>query len=142
MSMKRYAEERLRMMDIDKDRRKDPTAMCTAKEISTLRGAGGALLWLAREGRPDFAASSAMVMSWDSEGPNIQNLIDTNKLVAEAKATSDEHIRIPPIPIQEVEWCVCSMLHLRKERRPRVREVSSLQLRLSNSVMASWPHFL
>jgi len=43
-----------------------------------------------------------MAMSWDHEGPRVQNLIDVNKTITEIKATADTLIRIRPIPIHEV----------------------------------------
>ena len=49
-----------------------------------------------------------MCMSWESTGPTVAQLLAANKAIAEAKATSDVCVRILPIPVQSVCWCVVS----------------------------------
>ena len=36
--------------------------------------AGGSLLWIGRECRPDLGASCAVSMSWSKEGPTVRNI--------------------------------------------------------------------
>jgi hypothetical protein len=108
VSMRRYVEDKLTSVRLPPQRRKDPKAPLVPAEISQLRGVGGSLQWVTREGRPDVAAAAAMTMSWESGGPFVQNLIDAERCVKELKGTPEVLIRIVPIPLGDLEWVVVS----------------------------------
>ena len=65
-----------------------------------MRGAGGSLLWVGREARPDVAASCAMTMAWGKGGPTVQNIKFCNKVIQELRSTSEAYLRIIPIPLE------------------------------------------
>ena len=93
VSMQRYIEEKLKPVVLPKERLKDKSALLTEQEISWLRGVGGSLLWVGKEGRPDVGAACAMAMSWSSGGPTIDHILAANKTVNELKATATAYLR-------------------------------------------------
>ena len=103
-SMKRYIEEKLRVVTLSKDRLKEKTSLLTETEITWLRGVGGSLLWVGKEGRPDVGAACAMAMSWSSSGPTVEHILMANKTVNELKQTSDVFIRIIPLEPEVSIW--------------------------------------
>ena len=104
VSMKRFIQEKLRPVTLTKERMKQKQELLDEKEISWLRGVGGSLLWVGKEGRPDVGAACAMSMSWPSTGPTVEHILMANKTVAELKQTMDTIIRIMPIPAEESIW--------------------------------------
>lgn len=86
---------------LTKERMKQKQELLDEKEISWLRGVGGSLLWVGKEGRPDVGAACAMSMSWPSTGPTVEHILMANKTVAELKQTMDACVRITPIPAEE-----------------------------------------
>ena len=104
VSMKRYIEEKLRPVALSKDRMRQKEALLDEKEISWLRGVGGSLLWVGKEGRPDVGAACAMSMSWPSTGPTVEHILMANKTVSELKSTMDVYIRVLPIAPEESIW--------------------------------------
>ena len=97
VSMKRYIQEKLKAVTLDKSRLKDKSSLLSEQEISWLRGVGGSLLWVGKEGRPDVAAACAMSMSWSAGGPTVEHILAANKTVNELKQTPDVVLRIIPI---------------------------------------------
>ena len=104
VSMQRYIEEKLKPVVLPKERLKDKSALLTEQEISWLRGVGGSLLWVGKEGRPDVGAACAMAMSWSSGGPTIDHILAANKTVNELKATATAYLRVLPLPPDEAIW--------------------------------------
>ena len=104
VSMKRYIMEKLRPVTLPKDRVKTKDAKLTEQEITWLRGVGGSLLWVGKEGRPDVGAACAMAMSWSSNGPTVEHILMANKTVAELKQTADTVLRVLPIPPDQGIW--------------------------------------
>ena len=104
VSMRRYIVEKLKPVTLPKDRLKDKTALLTEKEITWLRGVGGSLLWVGKEGRPDVGAACAMAMSWSSSGPTVEHILMANKTVAELKATPEVVLRVLPVPPDQSIW--------------------------------------
>ena len=74
VSMQRYIEEKLRPVTLSKERLKQKNDVLTAQETTWLRGVGGSLLWVGKEGRPDVGAACAMAMSWSSNGPTVDHI--------------------------------------------------------------------
>ena len=75
--------------------------MLSEKEIRWLRGVGGALLWVGKEGRLDIAGACAMAMSWSPPGPTVEHILLANKTVKEIKATAEVEFRILPLDPHE-----------------------------------------
>ena len=70
-----------------------------------LRGAGGSLLWVGKECRPDVSSACSMAMSWGSGRPKVMHVKQVNKTIAELKRTSNCYLRILPIP-RETGMCM------------------------------------
>ena len=105
IDMRRYVEEKLSPIHLTRHRLKDgDEAKLTDKEITALRGAGGSLLWIAKEARPDVAAASTMTMSWGSDGPAIKDIKAANKVISELKRTPDYFLRILPVGLETGLW--------------------------------------
>ena len=104
VSMRRYNGEKLKPVTLPKDRLKDKSVLLNEKEITWLRGVGGSLLWVGKEGRPDVGAACAMAISWSSNGPIVEHSIMANKTVIELKATPDVGLRVLPIYPARAIW--------------------------------------
>ncbi|CAE7558955.1 iscS [Symbiodinium pilosum] len=106
ISMERYIQEKLKPIVLPRDKVKDEDCILDGNETTLVRGAGGSLLWIGREARPDMGAACAMAMSFAKEGPKVRNVKWINKAIAELKNTSDTRLRILPIPLQSGIWMV------------------------------------
>ena len=104
VSMRRYVEEKLKPVTLDKERLKKKDSPLTEQETTWLRGVGGSLLWVGKEGRPDLGATCCMAMSWSSSGPTIEHILMANKTVNELKQTPEVALRILPIPAERGIW--------------------------------------
>ena len=104
VTMRRYIEEKLSPLSLPRARLAQRESELSAQETTLLRGIGGALLWVGREGRPDVGAACAMAMSWPKTGPTIDHICQANKVVAELKATPEVCVRILPIPLADGMW--------------------------------------
>ena len=104
VSMKRYIENKLKPVTLPKDRLKQKESLLNEQETSWLRGVGGSLLWVGKEGRPDVGAACAMAMSWSSGGPTVEHITMANKTVAELKMTPEAVIRVLPISPERGLW--------------------------------------
>ena len=104
ISMKRYIETKLKPVTLPKERLRQKAEPLNDQEVTWLRGVGGSLLWVGKEGRPDVGAACAMAMSWSSNGPTIERILMANKTVSELKQTPDVVIRILPIPPERGIW--------------------------------------
>lgn len=87
VSMKRYIEEKPKAVNLPKERLKQKTSPLTETEATWLRGVGGSLLWVGKEGRPDVGAACAMAMSWSSSGPTVDHILMANKTVIESSSS-------------------------------------------------------
>ncbi len=106
--MKLYVTEKMSALPITRARARETTTKCDSNETTLVRGGGGSLLWLGREGRPDLAGKAALVMSWTEGSPTVQHLLDANHAIAEAKAHPDTAVRILPIPVASLCWLTVS----------------------------------
>ena len=106
ISMERYIHEKLRPVVLPLDKVKDEERNLDEHETTILRGAGGSLLWIGRESRPDVAAACALAMAWGKEGPKVKHLKACNKTIQELKNTSSTRLRVLPIPLEEGIWMV------------------------------------
>ena len=105
IDMQRYMEEKLHPVRLHQVRMQlGDEEELTDAEITMLRGAGGSLLWIGKEARPDVTGACAMAVSWASGRPKIKHVTAVNKTIAELKRTSDCYLRIMPIPLQNGMW--------------------------------------
>ena len=108
ISMARYINEKLSPVILPREKVKDENRALDENETTLVRGAGGSLLWVGREARPDVAASCAMTMAWGKGGPTVQNIKFCNKVIQELRSTSEAYLRIIPIPLEDGIWLVFS----------------------------------
>ena len=108
ISMRRYIEEKLSSVILPREKVKDEARPLDENETTLVRGAGGSLLWVGREARPDVAASCAMTMTWGKGGPTVQNIKFCNKVIQELQNTSEAYLRILPINLEDGIWLVFS----------------------------------
>ena len=105
VDMQRYIEEKLRPIVLPREKlRQGDDAPLDEKEVTMLRGAGGSLLWVGKECRPDVGAACAMAMSWGKDGPTVRHVKAVNKTINELKKTSAVYLRILPIDLKEGIW--------------------------------------
>ena len=79
ITMQRYIKEKLRNITLTREKIKDEGRVLDANEVTLVRGAGGSLLWIGRECRPDMGAACAMSMSWAKDGPTVRNIKQINR---------------------------------------------------------------
>ena len=109
IDMQRYIEEKLHAVRLPRARvSMGDEEELTDPEVTMLRGAGGSLLWVGKEARPDVAGACSMAMSWGSGRPCIKHIKGVNKTIAELKKTSDCYLRIMPIALSEGMWLAVS----------------------------------
>ena len=91
-----YAQK-IRPIEINRERRKQRYAYCDEKEITQLRGLLGGLAWLAKETRPDLAGRVA-ILQQALPHPYIQDIIEANVLAKEAVKYATTGLTVHPIP--------------------------------------------
>ena len=96
---------KLKSIDLDRVRRRDKDDKLTEQEKSLLRGVAGGLNWLTTATRPDIAAQTARVQQHIANG-TVKDLIEANKVVAEARDFQHVSIHIQPIPLTELSILV------------------------------------
>lgn len=100
--MEKFILERLHPVPFTLNgRKKDEDA--TEQEKSDARASIGALTWAAKEGRPDCAAGASIIASCLNK-LKVQDVIDLNKTIEEAKVHADLTVTIQPI--EEEKMCV------------------------------------
>ena len=96
--------EKIRPVEIGKDRRSQPTASLTPSEVSDLRSIVGALQYAAVHTRPDISARVGELQSATSKGV-VQHLLDANKLLFEAKRNP---MSLMTLPIDPGQLTICA----------------------------------
>ena len=96
VNQEHYTREKLIMITIERNRKKQRYSHCTEEEISRLRASVGALSWLAKESRPDLAGKVALLQQ-SFPRPRVRDLMEANSITAEAQKTPESGIRIMPI---------------------------------------------
>eukprot|EP00435_Cladocopium_sp_Y103_P011110 s283_g2.t2 len=95
ISQPNYADN-IEKIQLDKQRSKHRYSLCTDAEVSRLRTALGALAWLAKETRPELAGRVALLQQ-SMPKPRVQDLVEANLIIADAKKFSSAGIRMMPI---------------------------------------------
>ena len=103
IDMQKFVEERMKEVPLEVGRAKQKEAAATESERSAARAAIGAITWAAKEGRPDCAASASIIASCLNR-LKIQDVLDLNKAIRDAKKTASMTLRIQPIPMEKLVW--------------------------------------
>ena len=96
IDMKKYVEERLEEVKLEKGRSTMKEEKANAEEIAATRAAVGAVTWAAKEGRPDCAAGASLIAGC-LNSLRIQDILDLNKIIRETKQHPNMSIKIQPI---------------------------------------------
>ena len=94
-------------ISIDRHRRKDEKAVVTERERQSLRGLIGSLQYAATNTRPDVSARLNFLQS-KINCATIQDLLDANRLLGDAKKHSDTKISIQHIPEEHIRMMAYS----------------------------------
>ena len=92
-----YTSERIRPIEISKERKRRRFGRCSATEESDLRTLTGALAWLSKETRCDLAGKVALLQQCFPR-PQVRDLIFANSVAKEALDHRDLGIHVMPIP--------------------------------------------
>jgi hypothetical protein len=105
VDMQKFVEERLREVSLAVGRASQKDEDATDAEKTEARAVVGALTWAAKEGRPDCAAA-ASIIAGTLNRMKVQDILDLNKAVREAKKSSTMSLRIQPIAPDQIIWGV------------------------------------
>ena len=103
VDMQKFVEERLREVNLAVGRASQKDEDATDAEKTEARALVGALTWAAKEGRPDCAAA-ASIIAGTLNRMKVQDILDLNKAVREAKKSSTMSLRIQPIAPDQIIW--------------------------------------
>ena len=105
IDMQKFIEERLKEVPLEVGRAAKKEEDANDQERSDARAVIGALTWAAKEGRPDCAAAASIIAGTLSK-MKVQDVLDLNKAVREAKKTSTMCLKIQPIDPRRMVWGV------------------------------------
>ena len=98
---KMYVQEKIKQIEIPKDRKTQKYALCTPEETSSLRTALGSLAWLAKETRPDLMGR-VCILQQCMPHPYMRDMLEANALSKEAMEETETGIILTPIPMKEI----------------------------------------
>ena len=90
-------------IDIPKIRRKEVESKITSHELQQLRALCGSLQYAAVHARPDIMAKVSFMQKKVCSA-EVKDLIEANKILKEAKETSETSILVQPIPMKDVTF--------------------------------------
>ena len=102
IDQEKYVED-IPPIQIDRDRRKQCKEKVTESERQALRGLVGSLQYAATNSRPDVSARLSFLQA-KLNAATIQELLDANKLLQDAKMFKNTRIKIKPIPLSAVRF--------------------------------------
>eukprot|EP00435_Cladocopium_sp_Y103_P031408 s420_g7.t4 len=105
IDMQKFVEERLKEVSLGVGRAAMKDADATEEERAQSRAVIGALTWAAKEGRPDCAAAASLIAGTLNR-MKVQDVLDLNRAVREAKKHSDLCLKIQPINPSRMVWGV------------------------------------
>ena len=105
IDMQAFVQERLKAVELEKERMKQKNEPINEQERSRVRSACGALNWLGREGRPD-AAAAASLFSSQMVDMKVEDIIELNHTIARLKEEPELSLRIQPIDEKDMRWGV------------------------------------
>ena len=90
-------------IEVPKDRRQNPSSEATQKEVQDLRGLIGSLQYAASNTRPDLACRLSLLQARITCA-TVQDLLNANRLLTDAKRNADIKIRIKSIEPSKVRF--------------------------------------
>ena len=105
IDMEKFVSERLKEVEISKERSREKHASVTEEEKSKARASLGALTWAAKEGRPDCCAA-ASIIAGTLNHMTVQDILDLNKSIKEVRESCALTIPIQPIDVSRMHWGV------------------------------------
>ena len=96
-----YVQEKIKPIEIPKERRTQKYALCTPEETSSLRTALGSLAWLAKETRPDLMGR-VCILQQCMPHPYVRDMLEANALSKEAMEEVETGIVLRPIPMKDI----------------------------------------
>ena len=96
IDMKKFVEERLHPIELEKGRRTMKKEKATEAEVAKMRATCGSLNWLAKEGRPDAAGPSS-ILSSRLTSLTVEDILNANEVVKALKAESGLSVKIQPL---------------------------------------------
>ena len=99
---KKYIED-IPAIEIPRERRKSPEAPVSETERGSLRGLIGSIQYGASNTRPDLSAKLSFIQAKITVA-KIQDLLDANKLLQEAKNHKETKIVIKSIPLNDIRF--------------------------------------
>lgn len=102
LDQKKYIED-IPSIEIPRERRKFPEANVDEKERQALRGLIGSVQYGASNTRPDLSAKLSFLQAKITVA-KVQDLLEANKLLHEAKAHKDTKITIKSIPLNDLRF--------------------------------------
>eukprot|EP00971_Amphidinium_carterae_P128101 2537560-Amphidinium_carterae.3 len=105
VDMSDYLKEKVRGLEIPKERKKEPESDATSAEKEAFRTILMKAMWVARQARPEIIGSCA-ILSSKSQQPKVKDLIELSKVISHLKAEPDLTIKIPAIPPCKLRLCI------------------------------------
>ena len=102
LDQQKYIED-IPTIEIPRDRRKFPEALVSEAERQSLRGLIGSVQYGASNTRPDLSAKLSFLQAKITVA-KVQDLIEANKLLHEAKTYKDTKITIKSIPLNDLRF--------------------------------------
>ena len=96
-----YVHEKIKQIEISKERRGQKYALCTPEEISSLRTSLGSLAWLAKETRPDLLGRVCILQQCMPQ-PYVRDMLEANALSKEAVEEIGTGITLTPTPTRDI----------------------------------------
>ena len=101
IDMTKFIEERLHEVPLEKRRSTQKEETANEAEVAATRTLAGALIWAAKEGRPDCAAGASLIAGCINK-LKIQDILGLNKIIKETKTNSTVSIKIQAIPEEKI----------------------------------------
>ena len=106
LSQKTYVEA-IESIQVSRERRKNLKDPVSEQEKTQLRGLSGSLSYAAVNTRPDIAAKVGEIQSKTNQA-KVEDILIANRTLHEAKTNSSVTIKILPIPLSQVRFCLFS----------------------------------
>ena len=97
VSQKKYVLEELKLIQINNKRKNQKSAALAPDEYKSYRSSCGQLIWLAIQTRPDISYDICILSNYLSD-PNVENMININKVVKKLQQDPDICITFKEIP--------------------------------------------
>ena len=102
LSQKDYIND-IPPIDVNRDRRKNPEMPINSSELQQLRGLIGSLQYAATNSRPDLSCRLSLLQARVTCA-TVADLLQGNRMLADAKKHSDVTIKIQGLPVEQVRF--------------------------------------